>query len=39
MIFVNRHKMNIYVPAFSLCNFTDKAVQMRTMKNVRQKCP
>ncbi len=31
--------MNIYLPAFSLCNFTDKAVQMRTMNNVRQKCP
>ncbi len=29
--------MNIYVPAFSLCNFSDKAVEMQTVKNVRQK--
>ncbi len=27
-----------YAPAFSLCNFNDKAVEMQTMKNVRQKC-
>ncbi len=28
-----------YVPTFSLCNFSNKAVEMQTMKNVGQKCP
>ncbi len=31
--------MNIYVSAFSLCNFSDKAVEMQTMKNVTEKSP
>ncbi len=37
--FLNKHKMNIYVPAFSFWNFSDKPVEMLTIKNVIQKCP
>ncbi len=42
MTFVNIIKTqneHVCVSAFSLCNFSDKAVEMETFKNVRQKYP